>query len=174
MLPAVLALVAVLAACGDTSTSSEAATETTNDTAAAGRAATAWVTVPVYLLGEDGRLVAVPRQVEGDAVARAAVAALIEGPTAADTRGGLSSDVPAETELLGIDVAGDTATVDVSPTFVSFSDATTMRTRTAQVVFTVLDQFATVTTVHIVLDGAPAPSMPPVGKADFADLAPSA
>jgi hypothetical protein len=175
VLPAALALVMLLAACGDGSgTSSDTAASkdnrTTATTASDGGAERTPVTV--YFL-DNGRLDGVKREVAGP-LAPGALAALIAGPTKADQRDGLESDVPEITKVNSIDVSGDTAVVDLSPEFVSFSDATTLRTRTAQVVFTVLGQLNTVAKVQIVLDGAPSETMPAVGTADFADLAPAA
>jgi spore germination protein GerM len=171
VLPAALALVMLLAACGDGSgTSSDTAASNDNRTTAttASDGGAERTPVTVYFL-DNGRLDGVTREVAGP-LAPDALAALIAGPTKAD--GDLESDVPDITKVNGIDVDGDTAVVDVSPEFVSFSDATTMRTRTAQVVFTVLGQLHTVSKVQIVLDGAASPTMPAVGAADFADLAP--
>jgi spore germination protein GerM len=167
VLPAALALVTLLAACGD-GTSTDTAAPNDNQTTATSTAPAERTAVTVYLL-DGGRLAPVTRDVTGP-LAPAALRALIAGPTKAD--GDLESDVPDITKVNGIDVDGDTAVVDVSPEFVSFSDATTMRTRTAQVVFTVLGQLHTVSKVQIVLDGAAPPTMPAVGAADFADLAP--
>jgi spore germination protein GerM len=176
VLPAALALVTLLAACGDGSgTSSDTAASNDNrstaTTAAAAADAAERTPVTVYFL-DNGRLDGVTREVAGP-LAPGALDALIAGPTKADKADGLASDVPSITKVNSIDVNGDTAVVDVSPEFVSFSDATTMRTRTAQVVFTVLGQLNTVSKVQILLDGAPSETMPPVGTADFADLAPA-
>jgi hypothetical protein len=173
VLPAALALVTLLAACGDGSgTSSDTTASNDNKQATATTVATAERTpVTVYFL-DNGRLDGVTREVAGP-LAPGALAALIAGPTKADQADGLDSDVPSITKVNSIDVNGDTAVVDVSPEFVSFSDTATIRTRTAQVVFTVLGQLNTVSKVQIVLDGAPSETMPAVGIADFADLAPA-
>lgn len=169
---AALALATLLAACGDTSgTSSDTAASTANQSTATTSAAAERTPVTVYFL-DNGRLQGVTREVAGP-LAPGALTALIAGPAKAEQREGLRSDVPDITKVNSIDVSGDTAIIDVSPEFVSFSDAATMRTRTAQVVFTVLGQLSTVSKVQITLDGAASETMPAVGLADFADLAPA-
>jgi hypothetical protein len=170
VLMAALALAILLAACGDATPSDTAASDD-RPTTATTVADAERTPVTVYFL-DDGRLSGETREVAGP-LAPGALTALIAGPTKAEQRGGLESDVPPITKINGIDVNGDTAVVDVSPDFVSFSDAATMRTRTAQVVFTVLGELNTVSKVQIVLDGAPSATMPAVGAADFADLAPA-
>ncbi|MCB1002664.1 MAG: GerMN domain-containing protein [Acidimicrobiales bacterium] len=93
-----------------------------------------------------GRTVATP------AVARGALDALLEGPTADEAGIGMTSEIPEATELLGVDVADGTATVDLSAAFESGGGSLSMQLRVAQVVFT-LTQFPTVDEVDVHLDG---------------------
>jgi hypothetical protein len=124
-------------------------------------------------------LVPVLREVAATtAVARAAIAALLDGPT--ETEGGaMSSAVPAGTRLLGLTIKDKVATVDFSSEFESGGGSASANIRLGQVVYT-LTQFSTVKSVvfqiegrtvtvfgseGIVLDG-------PVARADYLDLLP--
>jgi len=106
-----------------------------------------------FLKGEKLAVVhrVVPRSV---AVLRAALEQLLAGPTAADTSYGLGTTVPDGTRLLGVTVAGDTATVDLSSRFESGGGSLSMMARMAQLVFTAT-QFPNVERVELWLDGKP-------------------
>ena len=112
------------------------------------------------------------------AVARAAIAALLDGPTESEG-GAMSSAVPAGTRLLGLTIKDRVATVDFSSEFESGGGSASANIRLGQVVYT-LTQFSTVKSVvfqiegrtvtvfgseGIVLDG-------PVARADYLDLLP--
>jgi len=114
--------------------------------------------------GGDPALVPVLRTVpRSSATARAAMAALLAGPSARE-RAALpyvKTVVPAGSRLLGIGISGGVATVDLSAEFASFSpdDAWDLgmfelRGRLAQVVYT-LTQFPTVDRVAFRLAGKP-------------------
>ena len=94
--------------------------------------------------------------VEGRAVAEgtpeAALNALLAGPTAAEAAAGVVTLIPEGTELLGVDVVGNEATVDLTGVFESGGGSLSMIGRVAQVVFTVT-QFAPIDTVSFRLDG---------------------
>lgn len=120
------------------------------------------------------------RRATGTAVARAAVEALLAGPTAAERAAGLSTAIPAGTRLLGLTIAAGTATVDLTGTFASGGGSLSMQLRVAQVVHT-LTQFPTVTRVAFHLDGRPVAAIggegivvdPPVGRDTFEGVAPA-
>ena len=112
------------------------------------------------------------------AVARAAIAALLDGPTESEG-GAMSSAVPAGTRLLGLTIKDKVATVDFSSEFESGGGSASANIRLGEVVYT-LTQFSTVKSVvfqiegrtvtvfgseGIVLDG-------PVARADYLDLLP--
>ena len=59
------------------------------------------------------------RRVVGENVPAEAVRALIVGPTSAESARGLATDVPTQTRLVSLDVAGSVATVDLSGEFVN-------------------------------------------------------
>ena len=114
------------------------------------------------------------------AVATAAVTALLEGPTQAERKAGLTSAVPPDTGLLGISIENGVATVDLTSEFQSGGGSLSMQLRLAQVVYT-LTQFPTVKAVRFQLDGEPVNVFSdqgivldhPVGRSDYKDLAPT-
>lgn len=110
-LAAIAALAALaVAGCSDgAGTTSATATAPPPATVPAGGAAT------VYFLDDAGRLVAERRSVPGRLDARAALEALAQGPR----RAGLAPALPRGASLLGVEVAGGTATADFSAPFVT-------------------------------------------------------
>lgn len=113
------------------------------------------------------------------AVARAALSALLRGPTATERAAGYVTCVPAGTRLRGVRVSEGVATVDLSGRFQSGGGSLSMLLRVAQVVYTAT-QFTTVERVAFRLDGRPVAAIggegvvvaPPVGRADFEGQAP--
>jgi germination protein M len=100
---------------------------------------------------------------ESTATATAAMKALLAGPSAKERAPTppIKTVIPAGTELLGIEISGGLATVDLSAEFAAFSpdDAWDggmfeLRGRLAQVVYT-LTQFRTVDRVDFKLEGKP-------------------
>jgi germination protein M len=98
------------------------------------------------------------------AVARAAMEELLAGPTedegAHDLRvGAIGTQIPEGTTLLGVDIEGDVATVDLSGEFASGDidndERESWAIRLAQVTYT-LTQFPTVESVRFLVDGKPA------------------
>lgn len=110
------------------------------------------LTLSVYFL-RDGKVAAARRSVEPtEAVARAALETLLEGPTAAEREAGLTSRVPRETTIEALAIAEGTATLRLEPCPAAME----------QVVFT-LTQFASVRRVESpCLAGGR-----PVGRADL-------
>jgi germination protein M len=109
------------------------------------------------LAGGDPALVPVLRTVpKSPATARAAMKALLAGPStkerAASPR--ITTLVPDGTELLGIEISGGLATVDLSAEFASGGGTFAVRGRLAQVAYT-MTQFTTVDRVSLKLDGKP-------------------
>ena len=113
------------------------------------------------------------------AVARAAMNALLEGPDATERAAGLSTAIPAGTELLDLDVSARVATVDLSRDFERGGGSASMRARVAQAVYT-LTQFPTVERIAFRIDGRPVAAIggegivvdAPVGRAAFEDVTP--
>ncbi|MCB1028689.1 MAG: GerMN domain-containing protein [Microthrixaceae bacterium] len=83
----------------------------------------------------------------------AAIEALLAGPDEFETDIGMTSEIPVDTELLGVTTSGGTAVVDLSGEFQSGGGSLSMQLRVAQVVFTAT-QFDDVDQVTIHLDGA--------------------
>ncbi len=111
--------------------------------------------------------------------AKAAMTALLAGPTAQDKGFGLGTTIPAGTKLNGVKLSGHTATVDMSSKFESGGGSLSMLLRVSQVVYT-LTQFEGIDRVAFKLDGKSVSSIggegiivsPPVTRADFEGQAP--
>ncbi|HUO48609.1 MAG TPA: GerMN domain-containing protein [Acidimicrobiales bacterium] len=71
------------------------------------------VPVTVYMMGPDGHLVAVSRDVSVPAPMTAVLSALVDGPTATETSAGLSSAVPTQTTVLSAAVTAGIVTVNL-------------------------------------------------------------
>ncbi|MCB0996933.1 MAG: GerMN domain-containing protein [Acidimicrobiales bacterium] len=108
--------------------------------------------VLVYFL--DGEtLVVGGRTTTTAAVGADAIEALLAGPAAGfEADMGWHTEIPEGTELLGLDIADGTATVDLSSEFESGGGTLSVTARVAQLVFT-LTQFPTVDTVDVWIDG---------------------
>jgi hypothetical protein len=112
-------------------------------------------------------------------VATTAIQSLLAGPSPGEQADGLTSSIPIDTKLLGITVADQIATVDLSSEYESGGGTLSMTARLAQVVFT-LTQFPTVHDVRFELDGQPVQVFSgegivldhPVGRADYDALLP--
>lgn len=134
--------------------------------------------------GEGGPfLVPVNRKVpETLGVARAAIEALLDGPSAGEASSvpAITSTVPANSELLDIAISGGVATVDLSEEFESGSGSFSVRGRLAQLVFT-LTRFPTVDSVVLRIEGETVDVFSsegviidgPLTREDFLDFAPS-
>ncbi|MDZ4169783.1 MAG: Gmad2 immunoglobulin-like domain-containing protein [Coriobacteriia bacterium] len=109
-----------------------------------------------------------------EALAEAAMEALLAGPTAEEREFGLGTTIPEGTRLNGVAVDDGVATVDLSPEFASGGGSLSMLLRVTQVVCT-LTQFSDVDRVAFALDGEKATSIggegivvdPPVDRAAF-------
>jgi hypothetical protein len=137
-----------------------------------------------YLGGELGTagLVPLAREVpETQAVARAAMNALLAGPTADEsTERDIASALPVGSRLLGLSIENDVATVDLSSEFESGGGSMSVFVRLGQVVYT-LTQFPTVESVVFEIEGRPVTVFSsegivldgPVGRDDYEDLLPA-
>jgi hypothetical protein len=160
-----LALVAPGCDSGDgASTATETQPPTTTD-----ETSPATASLAVYLVRE-GKIAPVRRSMEATpAVARAALEALLEGPTAEERADGLATAIPDGTALLDVAIADGVASVDLSGTFDDAAAGGPVEQRVAQVVAT-LTRFPTVDRVRFEVDGKPIQSIdgttvdPPVGR----------
>ena len=116
------------------------------------------------------------------AVATAAMTALIDGPAKAEieTSPAMYTTIPDGTRLLGLTITNGLATVNLSKEFESGGGSASVLGRLAQVVYT-LTQFPTVTAVSFELDGQPVTTFSgegvvldnPVGRTDYTDQLPA-
>jgi germination protein M len=113
------------------------------------------------------------------AVGRAAIEALLEGPSVHETQRDVQTSVPGGTELLGLDIDDGIARVDLTSEYESGGGSLSMTMRLAQVVYT-LTQFETVDAVQFMLDGERVDVFSaegivldhPVRRRDYAELLP--
>ncbi|MGZ4272847.1 MAG: Gmad2 immunoglobulin-like domain-containing protein [Solirubrobacteraceae bacterium] len=109
-----------------------------------------------------------------------AVAGLLHPLSTAERGGGLSTQIPAGTKLLGVRVRHGLATVDLSRRFESGGGSLSMQARVAQVVYT-LTRVPGVKRVAFRLDGRPVKAIggegvivaPSVDRAAFEQMAPA-
>jgi hypothetical protein len=170
------------AACGDdddsaTSTTTAAST-TTAEPATSTTAAPQEVTVQVYFVRSE-KVATGGADVSGAEPLRGALEALLEGPDQLEADLGMGTQIPAGTELLGVDITDGLATIDFSSDFASGGGSSSMLSRVAQVVFTAT-QFTSVETVTINLDGEAVEGIGGEGvdatdltRGDFADQTPA-
>lgn len=112
------------------------------------------VTVELWF-AQDGRLFPTKRtEAFQPAVAKLALTALLEGPTAAEGKAGAETAIPDGTILRGVNIADGVATVDLDSEFGSGGSAADRKLRLAQVVYTVT-QFPSVKAMRLRLDGEP-------------------
>lgn len=134
--------------------------------------------VAVYLV-RDGHVAPVRRVVAGAAPARAALAALLAGPTAAERRHGYTGAIPAGTRLRRVALSHGVLTVDLSGRFQAGGGSLSMLLRVAQIVYTATS-FPSVDRVAFRLDGRPVTAIggegvivaPPVSRSSFEAQAP--
>lgn len=133
----------------------------------------------VYFL-RDGKIAAVRRDVPSSLdPERAALEALLEGPTRDEAASGLTTAIPEGTELRDVSLDGGVATVDLDGTFDRGGGSASMLGRVAQVVAT-LTRFATVMKVAFRLDGEHVDAIggegvsvdPPIGRRAIEDQTP--
>jgi hypothetical protein len=104
---------------------------------------------------QDADLFLAHREVpETQAVGKAAMEALLDGPNDLEAGVDVISIVPEGTELLGLSIEDGVATVDLSGEYESGGGSASMFARLAQVVYT-LTQFPTVDGVRFELEGEP-------------------
>jgi germination protein M len=169
---------------GPTPTASASSVVTGSASPSAGASATSTPTSVVtavsayFVRGE--KVAAAHRTATGVAVTRAAVVALLQGPTGVERAGGLVTAVPAGTTLRSLKVSAGVAVVDLSGTFASGGGSLSMSLRLGQLV-TTLTQFPTISKVRLWLDGKAATTLGgeglivdhPIGRAEVEDSLPA-
>lgn len=140
------------------------------------------MTFEVWFAHGDGPWLFVTRRTElfDPGIGAASLRALFAGPTDAERATGVSTAVPAGTELLGLTIGEGVATADLSGEYAAGGGSTSMFVRLAQLTYT-LTQFGTVDGVLFTLDGEPIEGAfssegivvdRPMTREDFADLLP--
>ncbi len=168
-----------------TSQSTQAATEVVTPTGGSsstpvGSPSTDTTTFNLYFLRQDKLGVAHRTVPKTQQVGAAALQDLLKGPNADEQSAGLSSDIPAATQYLGLTIANKVATVNLSSEFASGGDNVSQTARLAQVVFT-LTQFSTVDQVSFQVDGKAVTSFGsagialdhPVARSDYENVTPA-
>jgi len=123
-------------------------------------------------------LVPVARAGSGDVAT--ALVSLLDGVTDAESGMGLSTPVPEGTRLLGVDIEGGIAAVDLSAEFDTGGGSLSVLGRVAQVVFTAT-QFDGVDSVVFLIEGTPVDVLTgeglivdiPQTRSDYEDLLPA-
>ena len=137
------------------------------------------MTLSAYFL-RDERIATTHRTVAHTvATSNAALTELLAGPNANEVAIGVSTAIPAGTELNGVRIAGGIATADLSSQFASGGGTVSVLSRLAQLVYT-LTQFPTVDGVLLEIDGEPVTELTgegvvidhPLTRADFEDQTP--
>lgn len=108
--------------------------------------------ITIYLLDDSGEAIATTRTVTTEGVARAALEALIEGPTPREFVVGLRTAFPADSLVLGVTIEDGIATVDMSREFEAGGGSAAILGRLAQLVYT-LTEFDSIDRVDLLLDG---------------------
>jgi len=138
------------------------------------------VTYQVWFTSADGLFVTYRTEAATSRVGTAALESLLEGPDSFEEGYGLRTEIPDGTQLLGLEIDGAIARVDLTSEFESGGGTASMQERLAQVVYT-LTQFPTVKGVHFYLDGrlicVPRGEAlvcdKPMTRRDYADLLPA-
>ena len=108
---------------------------------------------PGVVLLDGEHLVVVGRALDATGP-EAALRALVAGPTPAEVAAGLGTEIPAETTVRWVEVAGDEITVDLSGPFELGGGSLSMFLRIGEVVFTAT-QFEGIDVVRFRIDGMP-------------------
>jgi spore germination protein GerM len=126
----------------------------------------------------DDRLVTAKRHVVAEVAPVAALRSLFVGPTPIEAARGLTTDVPAQTRLISLDLAGPVATVDLSSEFSAVGGSEQVLA-VAQIVYTLTAspdisavQFAIDGETIEVPDGSGSLSDTPRRRGDYPDVAP--
>lgn len=138
------------------------------------------VTLQVWFARDDHLFVVTRSLPATVAVGRAALTALMQGPTPGERAAGVSSTVPAGTQLRDLNIENGVATVDLTSAFASGGGSASVLMRVASVVYTIT-QFPTVQGVTFWVDGNPITSLSgeglvldhPVSRTDFEDQLPA-
>jgi len=138
------------------------------------------VTYQVWFTKGESLYMVTRSQASTPRVGTAAVESLLEGPDMREASAAVGSQIPTGTQLLGLTIDGEVATVDLTSEYESGGGSASMNMRIAQVVYT-LTQFPRVKGVLFELDGQPVDVLGgegvivdhPVTRKDYRDLLPA-
>jgi germination protein M len=155
-------------------------TPTTSPSSTPSETPTGSLTVQVWLTQGEHLFLATRTQAATVAVGRAALTQLLQGPTSAERDAGVGTTIPAGTELIDLNIQDGVATVNMNGTYDDGGGSLSMRTRLAEVVYTIT-QFASVQGVQFQLDGSAVDAFSgegivldhPQTRSDFEDLLPA-
>jgi hypothetical protein len=136
------------------STPTPSATKTPHTNPSASTGSSGSVTYEVWFTYGEHLFVTERTQPFTVAVGRAALTALLAGPSNAERSAGVGTTLPAGTKLLGLNIEDGVATVDLSGSYDDGGGSLSEGIRLAQVVYTIT-QFPTVQGVTFELDGKP-------------------
>jgi germination protein M len=156
-------------------TETETETENGTDTEPSGSN----VTYQVFFTSADGLFVTYRTEPATPRVGTAALESLLEGPDSFEMGYGLRTEIPDGTQLLGLEIEGEIARVDLTSEFEAGGGLASKQARLAQIVYTIT-QFPTVKSVLFSLDGEPI-GVPkgesiidrPMTRHDYADQLPA-
>jgi germination protein M len=137
------------------------------------------LTYQVWFTSADGLFVSYRTESATSRVGTTALEGLLEGPDSFEMGYGLRTEIPDGTQLLGLEIDGEIARVDLTSEFESGGGLASTQARLAQIVYTIT-QFPTVKGVVFSLDGQPI-GVPkgesiidrPVTRRDYADQLPA-
>jgi germination protein M len=160
---------------GEETTPAETETGSRTETEPSGSS----LTYQVWFTSADGLFVTYRTEPATPRVGTTALEGLLEGPDSFEMGYGLRTEIPDGTQLLGLEIDGEIARVDLTSEFESGGGLASMQARLAQVVYTIT-QFSTVKGVLFSLDGEPI-GVPkgesiierPVTRRDYADQLPA-
>jgi germination protein M len=132
----------------DETTETETEPENGTDTDPSGSS----VTYQVWFTSADGVFVTYRTEAATPRVGTAALESLLEGPDSFEMGYGLRTEVPDGTQLLGLEIEGEIARVDLTSEFEAGGGLASKQARLAQIVYTIT-QFPTVKGVLFSLDG---------------------
>jgi germination protein M len=110
------------------------------------------VTYQVWFTSADGLFVTYRTEAATPRVGTAALESVLEGPDSFEMGYGLRTEVPDGTQLLGLEIEGEIARVDLTSEFEAGGGLASKQARLAQIVYTIT-QFPTVKGVLFSLDG---------------------
>jgi spore germination protein GerM len=112
-------------------------------------------TVEVWFVADD-QLIPALRTIDVDTGVAGAIQAALDGPTEEEGESGISSSIPAGTELLGVRQQGDRLTIDLSEELQTVGSSE-LRNAVAQIVYTATGYSSSITEIRFQVEGQNVP-----------------